>query len=319
MKNPLGAFRRRHGTALARLFDDAELRLVDIGARGAPPPPLARLAQHSHLYAFEPEAEEVGRLESGAPSEWASVTLVPEAIASVGDRATLHVTSHPGMSSLLPPDPEVFERYWKAASFEVVSTQEVPTTPLDAAADRYGFADACYLKLDTQGTELDILRSGEDLLRRSVVGIYVESLFQPFYAGQSLFADVDVHLRERGFDLVDMRPWFMRGNGHDAGAYSRRQPVWAHCVYLRDLGRAPVEAPLERAWARWLAIAVAYEQFDLVLASLRAGPARDVLEPVYGEALAEEVAAEAEALTAIRLDGLSAQERSALLRASGPT
>lgn len=307
------------GSTLARLLDDAQLQLVDIGARGTPPPPLARLAPHSHLVAFEPEAEEAARLEGAAPSAWHKRTLVTDAVASEGDQATLHVTAHPGMSSLLPPDPYVVDRYWKSAAFQVVSRQEVSTTTLDAAAARHGFVDACYLKLDTQGTELDILRSGERLVKESVVGLYVESLFQPFYAGQSLFADLDVFLREHGFVLVDMRPWFMRGRDHAQHTYSRRQPVWAHCVYLRDLERSPVVAPPARAWARWVALALAYEQFDLVSAALASGTAGVVLGPIYGSSLLDDVSAEIAARSAAYLETLDPAARAIALRPSGPT
>src|SRR5688572_12131904 len=105
---------RKQGSTLARLLDAAELELVDVGARGAPPPPLRRLAPHAHLFAFEPEADEVERLRAGTDTgPWAEVTVVPEALASSGAEAKLYVTEHPGMSSLLPPDPAVVNRYWK--------------------------------------------------------------------------------------------------------------------------------------------------------------------------------------------------------------
>jgi FkbM family methyltransferase len=295
---------RARGSALEGLLDAAGLSLVDVGARGQAPPELMRLACHSRLVAFEPDSAEAARLrrELADTLPWRNVTVVPEALARRDGSAELYLTEHPGMSSLLPPDDAVARRYWKAAAFRVTGTKTIPTMTLDAAAYRYGFEDACYIKLDTQGTELDILLSGPDLLRRSVVGIYVETLFQPFYEGQSLFGDVDAHLRGLDFVLVDMRPWFMRAGGFGDGLYSRRQPVWAHCLYLRD---AAGLAGDERALMRYVALALAYEHFDLALATASSLGDNEV---------AGEIRAEAEAATVRERDVAPPR----FLRPSGP-
>lgn len=306
------ARRRPHVSALERLFAEADLCLVDVGARGAPRPELRRLAGYSRLIAFEPEVAEAERLKDALRDElpWREVMLVPQAIAGRCAEMTLHLTHHPGMSSLLPVDEAVAARYWKADAFRSAGSQTVSGTTLDDAAHRFGFRGACFLKLDTQGTELEILRSGAALVRDALIGIDVETLFQPFYSRQSLFPDVDVHLRECGFLLVGMRPWFMRASGYDAALFSQRQPVWAHCLYLRDQARLNGV----RDHARHLAIALAYEHFDLALVAARRRP----LAGVYGEALAYDVEAEARLATERRLAGAASESRVELLAASGP-
>jgi len=52
------------------------------------------------------------------------------------------------------------------------------------------------LKIDTQGSELDILESGLELLSSSLVGVYVEVEFQP------LFRDVDKLLAAHDFIII---------------------------------------------------------------------------------------------------------------------
>lgn len=309
--------RRRSASSLVRLLRAADLCFVDVGARGSTPPELNRLAPYSRLVAFEPEPSEAERLGLTLRStgNWRSVAVVPEALGAERGEALLHVTEHEGMSSLLPPDDAVVGRYWKSDAFRVVRTEPVSIITLDAAAARYGFADACYLKLDTQGTELDILRLGDDLVRRSVVGIYVETLFQPFYLGQPLFGDVDAHLRQRGFVLVEMRPWYMRSAGFREGSYSRRQPVWAHCLYLRDRGSLAAAGP--NALARYVALALAYEHFDLAFAAVGDASSADALGDAFGETLATELEAEAKAATTRHATPMPSNELKALLRASG--
>ncbi len=56
------------------------------------------------------------------------------------------------------------------------------------------------IKVDTQGSELEILEGAKETLR-SVNLIEIEVTFNPKYDGQPLFAEVDQFLRSQGFVL----------------------------------------------------------------------------------------------------------------------
>jgi len=148
------------------LLEDADLKLVDVGGRGSAFHPLLTLAPFAHYFVSEPDASEAAALAERLPHEapWRAVTVMSEAIAGRRGRADLYVTAEPGMSSLLPPDPAVVERFVLAPKFTVASVATVPVRPLDEAAAQYGFADAAFLKADTQGTELEVLASGPRLV-----------------------------------------------------------------------------------------------------------------------------------------------------------
>jgi FkbM family methyltransferase len=249
---------------LSEVLAGADLKLVDIGGRGEAFAGVVALARFAHYYVSEPDAAEAARLADTLPKEtrWRGLTVFAEAIASQTGPATLYLTRSPGMSSLLQPDGRVAGRYWIAPKFEVVGHSSVPTIGLDEASRRYGFTDAAFLKLDTQGSELDILLSGPDLVRDSVVGIHTEASFQPFYRGQPLFADVDSHLRANGFSLVTMNRTLLRRAGFDESLYSRRTVTWAHCLYLREPEDLQERGP---QLVRLLALAIAFHHFDLAL------------------------------------------------------
>jgi hypothetical protein len=83
--------------------------------------------------------------------------------------------------------------------FTVDGTTNVATLGLDEAARKYSLEGAAYLKLDIQGAELEVLRSGEQILDQSVTAIRTEVEFQPIYRDQPLFRDVDEFLAKRGF------------------------------------------------------------------------------------------------------------------------
>jgi FkbM family methyltransferase len=289
------------GGPLATLFEGAGLTLVDVGARGEPRGEMRALAPYANLVAFEPDGAEADRLASElAKGAWRGVTVVPKALGGETGPRELVLTAQAGLSSLLRPDRAVVDRYWFGEAFAVVGAEQVETVTLDAAAEAYGFEDACFLKLDTQGTELEILRSGERLLEESVQGIYVETNFQPLYERQGLFADVDAVLRARGFVLLDLRKTLQRGREHRPDEYSRRQVTWAHCLYVRDLDR--LEGLGQAGYlARWLCVVLAYEHHDLARALFARPALADALAGRYGGELAADLDRFVEAATRRRL------------------
>ena len=257
------------GPSLVDLLTRGDFKLVDVGARGKARSPLNLRAPFARFYACEPESEAAGqvaaKLKESAP--WRDVSIFTEALASKEGDTTLYVTQRPGLSSLLLPNEPLVTRYYSDGEFSVARTASVRTITLDRAAERYGFQDACFVKLDTQGSELDILQSGERLLRESVIGIYVEVEFQPLYSGQPLFAEVDSYLRGLNFSLYDLNRALVRRAARLAGSYSRRQVLWAHALYLKEpetiFGLADEHAL--PAISRLLGLALAFEHFDLAL------------------------------------------------------
>lgn len=250
---------------LVSLLQDAGLQLVDVGGRGSAFYPLVTLAPFARYFVSEPDVAEADRLTASLPREgpWRAVTVFNTAIASRAAR--LRVTAEPGMSSLLDPDPAVAGRFHLAPKFEVTAIVDVPTLSLDSAAAQYGFADAAFLKLDTQGTELDILESGPRLVADSLLGVFLEVSFRPFYRGQPVFADVDRHLRAQGFSLCEMQRTMLRRAGYRKALYSKRTVAWAHCLYFREpeeLGRSGA-GDLQLRLSRLLGLAVAFQHFDL--------------------------------------------------------
>ena len=215
------------------------------------------------------------------------------------------------MSSLLEPDRTVTGRYCLDSKFEVVSTVRVPTLPLDEAAARYGFSDAAFLKLDTQGTEFDILESGSRLVGGPLLGIHVEVSFHRFYRGQHLFADVDAYLRTRGYELFFLNRTLLRRAGYRKSFYSRRVVAWAHCLYLREpttLLSTEGDA-LRHQLSRLLGLVLAFGFFDVALEIVEIAAHAAMLDTADILRLREEVAAICDLGTARKL--LEQQRKSA--------
>lgn len=205
--------------------------VVDAGARGGFTL-LPGLRSRLEVHAFEPDADACARLTADG---LLSLRAWPVALGARRERRALHVTRHPSMSSLLAPDPDAYARHFGrmadypawARGIEVVRTEEVETVALDEWAEGAGVDRVHFLKLDTQGTEAEVLQGARRLLAaRRVLVVHTEVCFLPIYRQQALFPDLDRQLTESGFQLVDCRFYPQPDRGRWSGGYAE-PPRWA--------------------------------------------------------------------------------------------
>ncbi len=229
------------------------LKIVDVGARWGAGESWFRIAPLGRLYGFEPDPEECARLNS-QPS-FSCEQFFPMALGKVDGEAVLHVTRQPACSSLFPPSEFMRERFPTLRSdMELVSECKIPITRLDTWAAATGVDRVDFIKIDTQGGELDVLLGAGDLLR-GCLGIEAEVMFSPLYVGQPLFADIDNYLRQLGFTL-----WRLSNLAHYAETPSENlsntstvhfdystvhhpigsgRLVWANAIYFRERSTIP--------------------------------------------------------------------------------
>jgi FkbM family methyltransferase len=183
---------------IAALPKDFVLTLVDVGSAGGLHPRWQRFRPIMSAILFDPrEAEASGGFGPG------QTRVYPVALSDQAGEAALHITALPNMSSFLLPDAEVFGRYRKKGrDAAVTSTETVPVDRLDNLAQADGFKPNV-LKIDTQGSELLVLKGAEESLK-SVLLAEVEVSFFQRYAGQPLFADIQAWMTDRGFELIEL-------------------------------------------------------------------------------------------------------------------
>ncbi len=177
---------------------DPPLTIIDVGVRGGIEGAWAALSPHLRVYGFDPDPNECRRLADRYGS--LAITFVPLALGESAGSALLHLTADPACSSLYPPDTATAERYPALGVVNPARTTTVTLESLDNWAERERVTDVSYLELDSQGSELGVLRGGTRLLE-SVCALGVEVEFSPIYRGQPLFGEVDAFLRDHGFVL----------------------------------------------------------------------------------------------------------------------
>jgi FkbM family methyltransferase len=181
------------------IIPSEKLFLVDVGAaegihrRWLPFAPLIKAV------GFEPNRVEFEKLKSSADVHW-----VNAAVAGSDGPRIIHLTRIYNNSSLLVPNLELIKQLeWSDHSdyFEIVSNVEVNCVTLDRAV---AHLHPCFLKLDTQGSEHEILLTSQQLLDDDLVMIEVEVAFSELYQSQPQFSDIDRLIRAHGFYVQDL-------------------------------------------------------------------------------------------------------------------
>ena len=216
------------------------LGFVDAGARGGVHSLVEPLAGVTAVLGFEPDEEECIRMNTQltAGSPWAASCIEPIALAAEDSTAQLYLLSAPTNHCLRQPNIR-FTRRYNMVKWQQMGVVSLRTTSLDkilfgprAQEDYWGE----FLKLDTQGTEFEILRGAERTLAERTVAIFSEVEFFQVMEGQKLFSDVEVFLRERGFAFYGFATTGYRSCKllDKRGEAGRERMFYADAVFFKD-------------------------------------------------------------------------------------
>jgi FkbM family methyltransferase len=250
---------------------DGPVRLVDVGARGGVDERWQPFYSFLDVLGFEPDAAECERLNQNARALPYRSRFLPYALGREQAEVTFNVCRWPVASSVYEPNLDLLRDFPLAAGLMTVTERRtLATVPLDEVCAREALVPDC-LKLDVEGAELDVLRGGELALERALV-LDVEVEFDALYRGAPLFAEVDVHVRERGWRLLGLRrvSWRRTAGLTPAGSGYGGQLISADALYLN--ARA-LERGLTLGQTLKLAMMMsAYRQHDFALALLHRPP-----------------------------------------------
>ncbi|MBV8165201.1 MAG: FkbM family methyltransferase [Alphaproteobacteria bacterium] len=215
----------------------AAIEIVDVGAFDlvSHPPiytPLVR-AGHARLMGFEPYPQACSQLtlKYGPPHRFLPLFV------GAGGPAKFYATNRGWTGSLFPPNTALLEAvHGLAEETQLVGVHDVTTVRLDDVSE---IDDVDFIKIDVQGSELDVLKGAERVLGRAVA-VHTEVEFVELYRGVPLVAEIDLHLRSRGFWIHTFRDFgsgsvkplpAMPPAGEDEGPHQR---LWADAVYIRS-------------------------------------------------------------------------------------
>jgi len=199
---PSGISDDRIRSSLLRVFSNKPISVVDVGAnRGELLDVLSGLIVERYigiepgLAAFASLQDRCRDLETHRP--------INVAVSSVDGEAIFFESESDVGSSLSRPLPGQKSDWAKTASEQVVETRR-----LDTICTEVGVTHVDLLKIDAQGTDLDVLRSlGGRLRPADVTCIIVEMAYHPQYVDQSHPDEILKLMRRAGYFLADDFPY----------------------------------------------------------------------------------------------------------------
>lgn len=202
------------------------ITVVDIGSRDGSCEELENLAKYCEYVGFDADLESVAN-DKINPSlkKWKKADIYNKFIGTHNGLSNFNLYVRKSESSLLEPSPSYQQNF--SSRLRVESTVQVKSVILeDALAELRVMPDM--IKLDTQGTEFDVIASSKSVFSNSLM-VEVEVEFLEMYQNQKLFPDVSQILYESGHQLLYVNRVF--GNMNNSIVKSRGQLVFADMLF----------------------------------------------------------------------------------------
>lgn len=231
----------------------SDLEIIDGGARNGTRE-LPRLARYTAAYSFEPNEPEFDKIRKGQITgipPYRKLICSPLALVKQSGAVKLYVTKRPGATSTLKPNADLLTHFardnWSQMQ-EVVREESVQGISLRDFMIAQNLTYLDYIKLDTQGNELQILQSGGEFLQTISV-VKTELNMIPLYQDLPLLGDIFSYLTNAGFQFIDLQ-WT-----HPCRRYhfSPHLPldsyrlVWGDAIFAYDPFNFSGERKLEQA------------------------------------------------------------------------
>jgi FkbM family methyltransferase len=172
--------------------------LVDVGAhKGNFVIPALHILNARLAICFEPNTEFLSILESELENFDAEIHIC--ALSDREGSLPLYIHQDSSMSSLLASDGKILSQEFSTYDGSKIEETLVPVSTLDLFLSKYtATGRRFFLKLDTQGNELSVLRGGANILG-FCDGVLTEYMFTTPYKEQASFEELSGFLQQMGF------------------------------------------------------------------------------------------------------------------------
>lgn len=179
---------------IAALLPAPTWSIVDVGARAGVAGFWAPMQPHATFVGFDPDAEECARLNRPG------MRFLPYALADKPGLRNFHLTRSIYCHGFAAINADAW-RFPNAVNNAVAQTVQLQAETLDRALEAHQVERVDFLKLDVEGTELDVLRGFSPCSMR-VLGVLSELWFGTKDVPSP--GDLDNYLRRLGFRLFDI-------------------------------------------------------------------------------------------------------------------
>ena len=176
--------------------------IFDIGAnKGLTTTEYLKLFPSAQIHSFEPFAD-FFQLWEEITLRNKNVVFNPLGVSNKSGEVTFNINSNPDTNSIL------VSKKIDATSdnnCKTINTSTIKVTTIDEYCAKNNIESIDILKIDTQGSELNVLTGMENMLRNKKVKlIFTETYFQQQYENQPLLYDIATFLSQFGYYMQDM-------------------------------------------------------------------------------------------------------------------
>lgn len=207
--------------------------VCDVGALGGIHPLFSPIQNASTLIAFEPNTESNNHF--GSKENWKNTIFSEKGLWSNEDKIPLYDVSAPTNTSVFKPNNEIVTRYKMEEKWTVLGENIIEVMALDEFC-RLEKIQIDFLKLDTQGSEFEILLGSKEQLENNITGVITEVSFFEIYKEQKLFHSICRELENRGFSFYGFDTTFFRSSGaiDRRKLFSKERMMYADAIFIKD-------------------------------------------------------------------------------------
>ena len=238
-------------SAAKKLIKD-KIVFIDVGAAGDLIPRWKKIESKIFTIAFEPDEIAYKKLRDLKINNKKIYNI---ALSEKKSFRNFYICRDAEKSSFYKPNYELLKNYPNPKRFDIKKTIKFKVDALD----NIGNFKPDFIKLDTQGSELEILRGSKKNLNECI-GLEVEVEFQKMYRNQTLFSDVFKFLENNGFDFIDFseKTYWTYKNTSNIG----QNLIFANALFLKN--NISVKKFSKKKLRKYILISLIYNKINLV-------------------------------------------------------
>jgi FkbM family methyltransferase len=175
--------------------------VLDVGANiGQYSMKLRKYGYAGKIISFEPQSKTFQILQENS-KKYKNWTVYHCALGAENKTAEINISENTESSSLM----EIKDIHVSAApTAKYVGKETITIKRLDSIYDELQLQNHnVFLKIDTQGFEMEVLKGAENVLNK-IVGLQLELSITELYNNETLYDEIIAYLKQKGFGLYQM-------------------------------------------------------------------------------------------------------------------
>ena len=248
------------------ILENNPIVVVDVGAASGIDPRWKSFTEYYKGIMFEPDPREFSNLTK----EWnKNLVVLNAALSDMYGSRKLHLCKKQHLTSIYKPNHEFLKHFPDEERYDVEKIITIKTDTLDNQLEQNKIDHVDFIKIDTQGHELPILKGSQKTLD-NVIGLELEVEFAQIYQDQPLFHDVDSFVRSNGFDLFDLKRYYWKRKDGFENAVEKGQMIFADALYFKSPEKILEQGSAsEQTIIRAISVYLVYGYDDLARSLLR--------------------------------------------------